>query len=71
MMAGCPIFTSNFAILDVERNRHALERYVKKHGPVRLIVTMDLIYPAGNDDGTSIEFCASVQAIEIQEPHNV
>ena len=70
-MVGCPIFTSDFAILDVMKNRRALERYVKKYGPVRLIVTMDLTYPAGNDDGTSIEFCADVQAVEIQEPHNV
>ena len=66
-MSGAPIFSSEYAMLDVMQGRKALARHLRKHGPVRVVVTMDIREEFGSDDGTSIEFSADVQAIEIVE----
>lgn len=58
-----PAITSNFAILDVEKHRLTLERHIKKNGPVRLTVELEVTGPFGSNDGTSMEFNCNVLSI--------
>lgn len=62
-----PKLQSDFAILDVKRGRFALSKYLKKHGPKTVTVTMTLNYEVGKDDGESIEFAADVLRVEIDQ----
>ena len=55
--------TSNYAILDVEKHRLTLERHIKKNGPVRLTVELEVTGPFGRNDGTSMEFNCNVLSI--------
>ena len=62
-MGRFPKMQSDFALLDVKRGRYALKRYLKANGPQKVLVEMTIQYPAGNDDGTSIEFVADVLSV--------
>lgn len=57
-------FKSDFALLDVKQGRAALEKRIKKSGPVRVRVDMTVNYSAGGDDGTSIEFACDVHSVK-------
>lgn len=65
-MAKFPKIKSDFALLDVKTGRYALKRYLKANGPQKVIVEMTLLYDAGSDDGTSIEFAADVTKLTIE-----
>lgn len=62
--AEIPHFESEFVLLDVTKGRVKLQSYIKKHGPVRVTVEMELDYPASGNDGTSIEFAGQVLSLK-------
>lgn len=62
-----PRIKSDFALLDVKMGRFALRRYLKENGPQTVTVTMSILYDAGNNDGTSIEFAADVLEVKIND----
>lgn len=57
-------FKSDFALLDVKTGRAALEKRLKKSGPIRVRVDMTIEYAHGSDDGTSIEFSSTVHSVK-------
>lgn len=57
-------FKSDFALLDVKTGRAALERRLKKSGPIPVRVYATIDYAHGSDDGTSIEFTCTVKSVE-------
>jgi hypothetical protein len=69
--------TSDYAILDVKKGRAALERnfrgrpcigHCPEHMrvPVKITGYIDAVF--GDDDGTSREFCVTVERVEIEQP---
>lgn len=59
------VIKSEYAIIDVMKGRHKLEKHLLKRGPVRVMIEATLTCPYGSDDGTSIEFNANVHKIEV------
>lgn len=60
-----PAFASTYAIVDITKGRKALAKHIKKHGPVSVVIHATLDGEFGHDDGTSIEFNATVTKIEL------
>ena len=61
---------SNFLLLDVEKGRHALARFLERgHGPIKILIEAEIEYPHGHDDGTSIEFVCKVNRLELPSDH--
>lgn len=56
---------STYALIDVMKGRKKLARHLATNGPVKVLIEATLTEPYGGDDGTSIEFCADVQRIEV------
>lgn len=61
-----PKISSSYAIIDVEKGRKALEKYLRENGKLRVTIEAVLTDPFGSDDGTSIEFNADVLSIEVR-----
>lgn len=57
-------FKSTFALLDVMAGRAALEKRLKKAGPIKVRVEMTVDYAWGNEDGTSQEFSCTVHSVK-------
>jgi hypothetical protein len=60
-------FKSDFMLLDVKHGRHALARTIAAGGKVDVWIKATIEGPGGvgRDDGTSIEFAATVHSIKI------
>lgn len=58
-----PRISSQYAIIDVMRGRKALARHLEREGPMRVMIEAEITDPFGGDDGTSIEFNATVISI--------
>jgi len=58
--------TSDFVLLDIKRNRHALEKHVKAGGKLRVTIEVDLDTVWSRDDGTSIEFTGTPKLSKIE-----
>lgn len=57
-------FKSDFALLDIKTGRAALDKRIKKSGPIRVRVDMTINYSASGDDGTSVEFACDVHSVK-------
>lgn len=68
-MTKPPKIKSTYAIVDVVKGRRALKRHLAANGALRVVIVAELTDPYGGDDGTSIEFNASVISIT-PEPHH-
>lgn len=65
----CPSpFKSDFLLLDVKRGRQALARKVKAGGKVDVWIkaTIEGAGGVGRDNGTSIEFSATVRSVKVR-----
>jgi len=60
-----PRISCTYAIVDVERGRQALAKYLREHGGLPVVIHAVLTNPYGSDDGVSIEFSADVTKIEV------
>lgn len=60
-----PKISSGYAIVDVTKGRHALQRFLKSHAGVPVIIHGTLTDPYGSDDGVSIEFNMDVLSIQV------
>ena len=71
--AGPPEFTSDYMILDVMKGRAKLASFLKKSGPVRVLIEAEITEPYGSNDGTSIEFNCNVLSVRavLMEENNV
>lgn len=58
-----PPISSDYAILDVMFGRVKLASHLKKHGPVKATIEIEITEPYGSNDGTSIEFNCNVLSI--------
>jgi hypothetical protein len=60
-------YKSDFLLLDVKRGRQALARKIKAGGKVTFWIkaTVEHAGGVGNDDGTSIEFGATVHSLKL------
>ena len=63
-----PRIKSSYAIVDVTSGRLALQRFLKSHAGVPVIIRGVLTDPFGGDDGVSIEFNMDVQSIQVVGP---
>lgn len=68
MLAPSP-FKSDFMLLDVKRGRQALARKIQGGGKVTVWIkaTIEGVGGVGNDDGTSIEFAATVHSVKVSK----
>jgi hypothetical protein len=55
-----PRMKSTYAIIDVMSGRKALDKYLLKHGPLRVTIEAEITDAYGIDDGDSIEFNCNV-----------
>lgn len=65
----CPSpFKSDFMLLDVKRGRHALARKIEAGEKVTVWIkaTIEGAAGVGGDDGTSIEFAATVHNVKVR-----
>jgi hypothetical protein len=60
-----PRIASSYAIVDITKGRKALAKHIKKHGPVSVVIHATLDGEYGRDDGTSIEFNATVTCLAL------
>lgn len=60
-----PKITSDYAILDVMKGRVKIASHLKKHGPIRVMVELEVTDPFGGNDGTSIEFNCKVLSMKV------
>lgn len=60
-----PRITSSYAILDIEKGRKALVKYLEKHGPVPVLIEAIITDPFGRDDDVSIEFNMDVVSVKV------
>lgn len=67
-MSKPPHITSSYAIIDIERGRKALDKYLTKNAGLQVVIHAVLTNPYGSDDGVSTEFCADVLNIEVIAP---
>lgn len=61
-----PKISSSYAILDVERGRKALAKYLKANSGLPVIIHATITDQFGSDDGCSIEFNMDVVKVEIE-----
>lgn len=61
-------FKSTFMLLDVKHGRHVLAEKIKAGGKVDVWIkaTIEFAAGVGRDDGTSIEFAATVHQIKVR-----
>lgn len=59
-----PRISSKYMLLDVEKGRRALEKYLRKVGPIPVVIHATIVDAFGSDDGTSIEFNCDVERLE-------
>jgi len=61
-------FKSDFMLLDVKRGRRALARKIAAGGKVDVWIkaTIEGASGVGRDDGTSIEFAATVRTVKVR-----
>ena len=67
MNARVPPFKSNFALLDVETGRKALDRYISKGNKVRIVAEIEIDHVWGNCDGISQEFGCTVKSVRVKK----
>lgn len=65
VIAKPPKITSSYAILDVEKGRKALAKYLERHGPVPVVIEAVVTCPYGRDDGISLEFIVDVVSVKV------
>lgn len=59
-----PRITSTFAIIDIERGRTSLVKYLRANPGLEVNIRAVITDPYGRDDGDSMEFNAEVLSIE-------
>lgn len=60
-----PRISSTFAIVDIQRGRKALAKYLRANAGLFVVIHAVITDPYGSDDGVSIEFNTEVLKIEV------
>jgi hypothetical protein len=61
-----PKISCSYAIIDVQRGRKALAKYLQANAGLPVIIHATITDPFGSDDGVSIEFNMDVSKIEVK-----